>query len=172
MKRTTCLLMTSALAISLLFASGGPAAAVVCNGNATNAPDGRIKSNNGLGWSGINQYPQQNKVVIVGVGNQVNVTMRWRNVSGTTRTIRISHGGSQDPGLSTRYYVNGVNITSQIKESTIAFKNIEPNKSTPALVLVVKNKSTPGGQASQALSGRYGGQDSCDALVTIVNPDE
>jgi hypothetical protein len=176
---TTRTLFAAALAAaSLIAGTGGPASggAFECDGTITTAPDARAKEVP-QPYVGKGVYPFQTiSRDALDPSEQTAFKLRWKNVSGLARKIKVALDviGEQPDGYSVRYFVQGVNVNDQIKaRGKIPFRGVEPDTSTPTLVLVVKNKTNidPLAFVLHNLWGRYGGSapTDCDLVRIAIN---
>jgi hypothetical protein len=167
------LALATALAATLALGTSAAGAGFVpgCTGNASTAPDGKLKivggsfvGNSAFPSSSVNASP-------VPEGAAATFVLKWKNTSATTRTIRVHRGlQSVSPGTSTKLFVDGVNVTQTLQQGLV-FPGIAPGARTPTLQVVIKNKAGGEDFALIALHGRYGGSplEACDALTASIN---
>jgi hypothetical protein len=146
-----------------------------CSGDANDSPDGRIRLGNGA-FVGNGQYPATVlDVDNLGVGQSAVFTLKWKNKTANPATIRLRQTGFlRDAGYSIKYFADGVDVSKKLREGKqVKFANIAANKSTPDVVLVIKNKSNPNFDdgALTRLGGRYAGStiENCDQVGGVVN---
>lgn len=157
--------------IALVFAS--PASAgTSCVGNVETAPDGRIRMESGP-FEGAGEYPFfEISADFVPIGESVAFTLKWRNVSGSARTIRVAREVLSLEGYASRYFQNGVNVTPKLKSGiSLAYADVPPGASATLAVVVRNRAATQSDQGLQWLRGRYKGGDinACDALGPWMN---
>jgi hypothetical protein len=174
-KRSVILSVTGVVvAVALLMGASPASAGETCAGNSTNAPDGTIKINGQT--VGAGQYPQTFQSFDADVGQSLTYRLRWRNMSDTTRTIRVLLQDVQrDPGYRVRYFVGDTDVSAKVKVGiALGFRDIGAGGRTPALKAIITNKSGANGSAiALLLSGRYKGAPlaACDALGPQMNED-
>lgn len=172
--RALLTVFTATTLAAMLALGAGPAGAGFipsCTGNASTAPDGKLKVLGGS-FVGSGHFPSSSvNASPVPEGTAATFVLKWKNTSATTRTIRVHRGiQSISPGTSTKFFVNGVNVTQTFQQG-IAFPGIAPGKRTPALQVVIKNKVGGEDFALTGLHGRYGGgsPEACDGLAASIN---
>jgi hypothetical protein len=179
MRRITIVTTTLLMAATTLVSAAPASAGSPCNGSSASvAPDGRIKLDDGEGWTGIDVYGES--ALQTSLPDDVaTFTMRWRNNTSAMRKIRVLWAGEQVAGYATKYFVNGVNVTNDVKHvGRIGFALIPPGGSTPALELVVKNRGTDpsvaGFEIDTAHTGLFKGSQppACDLLSARVDVAE
>jgi hypothetical protein len=165
--------MTAALAASMVAFSAGPAFAGLCNdGNASNAPDLRYRVN-GQDFEGGGQYPFADEPVVLGPGQSASIEVQWRNKSGGVATIRTrGFAFLKDPGMRIKVFFAGQNISATFRSGGLAFKGVAANDRTGLLEIRLKNttnSATTSGQ--QGVWGHYKGAASahCDQLLVVAN---
>jgi hypothetical protein len=169
MRRLLTLLVLGALAIAIPVVTASPVSAgASCAGTVSTAPDGKIRFA-GSAWNGAGGYGVVDAGTLLDVGEQGVFSWKWKNVSASTRTIRVVRRDfSRDPGFSMRYLAGGVDVTSRMRDGdALVFTGIAPGKSTPRVDFVVTNKSATGAdQISSLMRGKYGGSAAlaCDEL--------
>jgi len=175
MKRTFLALGLAVGVAVPLFAVAGPAAAgpSSCAGDETNAPDGKFKLGNEA-YVGVDQYPDRFRSNDAAIGQSLTYTLRWRNVSDVTRTIRVQLVDElRDPGYGVRYVVDGADVSSRVKErKALVFRDTKADRQTSPLTVVITNRSgAPNSAIALFIAGRYGGapQTACDLLGPQMN---
>jgi hypothetical protein len=146
-----------------------------CSGGPGDSPDGRIRVGNGP-FQGNGEYPATViSVDNVAIGQQATFTLKWKNKTANPATIRLRQTGFfRNAGYSIKYFANGVDVSKKLRDGKqVKFANIAANKSTPDVVLVIKNKSNPNldDGALTRLGGRYAGStvENCDQVGGVVN---
>jgi hypothetical protein len=173
--RTIAVFAFVAAATAPLVALAGPAAAgpFSCAGASENAPDGKFKVGNEA-YVGAGQYPNRFRSNDAAVGASLTYTLRWRNVSGITRTIRVQLVDElRDAGYGVRYFVDDVDVSSRVKQrKALVFRDTKADRQTSPLTVVITNRSgAPNSAISLFIAGRYGGAPptACDLLGPQMN---
>jgi hypothetical protein len=176
LKRTTKLVaVTAAMGMLLALVVIPPASAgVICGGDATTAPDGRIKFS-GQPFEGAGTYPSDGVFDFLGTGDEQTFTMKWKNVDTSARTIRLRIWSvAKDPGISARYFLGPFgDVTKVLKHDGLRFKNVAPGASTGPLKLLVRYKTAGSMDTLHAsVDGKYAGAaaSNCDRMIAQVNP--
>lgn len=161
--------------VALVSASGPAGAGTACSSDsdATNAPDAKLRLEDGPFFD-AGEYPhaQTPDPGFVEIGDSVTYTIKWKNVSDTTRTIRVQRLFVQTEGYGTKIFVGGVNVKPAFRdEAWVAFSDVGAGKSITLTVVVKNRTATVQDQAIQYLRGRYSGaaDDLCDAALPFVN---
>jgi hypothetical protein len=166
--------MTAALAASMVVFSTGPAFAGACTGNATNAPDARLRDPAG-NWSGGGEYPTVADGVNLGPGQSATFGVQWRNMAITTQTIRVRNLSFETfPGMKIRIFLDGTKITQKFRDGAkgVSFANVAAGKRTGIIeIRFVNTNPVESPLGRQNLYGHYKGSSSinCDAAFTSVN---
>ncbi len=178
MKRTfTGILAGLMVGAGVMVLTAGPAAAGdVCIGNATNAPDGRMRLAGG-DWTGGGVYPQTVVDVSLADGQVQLWEMQWRNRGNDNLTVRVKLNDffNNSGGYGMKFFVDGQNVSKRLRDNkSIGFLHLPPGKRTSTFVVQIRNKGGNGGFAADAeLIGYYGGQPApsavCDGLFASVN---
>lgn len=178
MRRRLAGIIASLLAgATLTFLAAGPAAAGdVCQGNITNAPDGRMRLAGG-DWTGGGDYPSTQIDVSVTPGQVQVWEMQWKNRGGDNLTVRVKLGDffNNSGGYGVKFFVDGENVSSRLRQNkSVAFLHLPPGQRTSTFVVQIRNKGDNGPfSATVELFGFYGGSAApsfyCDALFATAN---
>jgi hypothetical protein len=175
-KRTIVSLAVVAMLAASLTLVAAPASAGPpedCVGNADTAPDGKINADGGP-FLGAGEYPLQFlDISVVSGGEQVVFLLKWKNVSDSTRTIRVVDATDflTSPDTVIKYFVGGVNVSKTMRqEGRLAFFGVQPGKRA-TLQAILKNRTGTDHFTGAELQGRYGGSslETCDELVPTIN---
>jgi hypothetical protein len=172
LRRAAFILAAAALAMPALLAGPAGAADPVCDQDGIGAPDARARED-GESFVGAGEFGVTTVGSTVPPGGKAQFVAKWKNVSGKARRIRVdlsSFFTGQD--VRARVLVNGENVTdSLIGSGEIVFGPIEPGRSTRAVEVVVRNKSTGLNGAHVELFGTYGRRENptCDAIEVVAN---
>jgi hypothetical protein len=153
--------------------STGPAFAGACAGNATNAPDARLRDPAGV-WSGGGQYPIVVDGVNLGPGQSATFGVQWRNMANTTETIRVRNISFETfAGMKIRIFLDGTKITQKFRSGGhgVSFPNVAAGKRTGIIeIRYVNTETVQSPLGRQNLFGVYKGMGgACDAAFTSVN---
>lgn len=143
-----------------------------CTENGTAAPDGKVKVE-GQPFAGSDHIGETKVGRTVPAGTEGSFVAKWKNVSAKPRDIRLDLVGfftGEDVRL--QFFVDGVNVSRILKDGgSLRFGPISPGTSTPALQIVVKNRSEGFNGAEAGVFGFYGRRElpACDAMHIAVN---
>ena len=141
-------------------------------------PDGRLRKVGGefVGQNFFNcsVLGGLNSVLVTrAAGEKGKFEMRWRNLLASDQDIRVREvSAATDEGFGLRYVLNGRDITAKLKvPSGKTFRDVEPDRSTPAIVAKIKVKpsATPGDVFDPFVSGQYA-TDASPSHVDTVSP--
>jgi hypothetical protein len=163
--------LIASLTMLAIPASAGPP--IQCTGDATNAPDGKMNADGGP-FVGAGDYPET-LIDIGGVvnGDQVVFLLKWKNVSGATRTIRVDDATdfTRSDDTARKIFVGGVNVTRQIRQDgQLKFADVPPGTRV-TIEVILKNRASEARFTGFRLRGRYGGSPitTCDELTPVIN---
>jgi hypothetical protein len=170
--RTRLLLVGAAVLVAgLLLPSPAHGGVTACSqGNAANAPDGRIRQGNQIKGNGL--YPEHSFERVLPAGAKTSFVLRWKNRSGTTRDVQLFRDEAEvAPGYRVRFFVGGVKVTDDITNGGLSFAGIAPNRATPKITMVVKNTVQPIDTEVEFVRGTFAGapQNRCDRVGAVVN---
>lgn len=164
-------LIAATFALGAAPATAGPPPE--CDGNEENAPDGKLNADGGP-FEGAHAYPNESLDVspVLG-GEQVVFLLKWKNVSDSTRTIRVTDVTSYVTSANAviKYFVGGVNVSKQVRQTHhLVFFGVQPGKRV-TVEAVLKNRGPGQNFTGAELQGRYGGSGpgSCDELEPLIN---
>jgi hypothetical protein len=161
-RTSACLALVAVVAVGTV-SLAGPAAAgcIPVEGSA----DGRIRRAGETQYVGngvLNAFGdgQSKKTTVLGSGVAF-FELRWKNKDTVERTIVVDQPnflGNPPEGFKARYYVNGVDVSSQVKGLGLEL-DVEAGRSTPVITVRLKSTSaaTPGDLGRVFVDGVYEG---------------
>ncbi len=175
MRRTIAGIIAGLLAgASLAVMTAGPASAGnnTCAGNATNAPDGRIRFAGG-DWVGGNNYPFASETAALDPGQVQQYELQWRNRGNDFLTIRVKLAHIQNGGYGFKFFAYGLNVSKEVRQGqAIVFQHVPAGKRSGVVTVLIRDKASTS-EAEAQLYGFYGGNPNptvnCDALLAQAN---